>query len=173
MAKPRLATLDDLPVLVLHRRRMWEDIGGFTQVELDDADRVYRRWARARLRSGTLVAWITEARGEPVASGAVWVQRIQPRPRHPTGATPYLLSMYTEPEHRGQGHAPAIVRAATAWAKKEGHPRMTLHASEMGRPIYEKLGWTRTWEMKLDLTPARARRRSPTGSGTRSGHSRT
>lgn len=164
MGKLRLATTDDLGTLVLHRRRMWEDIGGFAKRELDQADVAYRRWMRSRMRSGSFVAWIVEERGEPVASGAVWVQRIQPRPLHPTGATPYLLSMYTAPEHRGKGHARRIVQAATRWSKAEGHPRMTLHASEMGRPLYESLGWTRTWEMQLKLMPqgrARARREAP------------
>lgn len=130
---------------------MWQDIGGYTRTELDAADAVYARWVRPRLRSGTIVSWIVDERGEPVASGSAWVHHVQPRPRHPTGATPYLLSMYTEPAHRGQGHARRIVRAAMAWAKRAGYPRMTLHASDMGRPIYESLGWERTWEMKLEL----------------------
>lgn len=139
---------------------MWEDMGGFSSEELDEADPVYARWARARLASGKLCAWIVEERGVPVASGAVWVMRIHPRPGAPTGLTPYLMSMYTLPEHRGKGHAQRIVRAAMKWSRDNGFARMTLHASEMGRPVYEKLGWERTYEMKRTFTP-RAPRRSP------------
>ena len=154
----RLATTADVPLLEQHRRRMWEDMGGFTSQQLDEADPVYRRWLRPRLASGKLLAWIVEERGVAVASGALWLMRIHPRPTHPSGVTPYLLSMYTDPAHRGRGHARRIVRAATAWTKKNGYPRMTLHASEAGRPLYESLGWTRTWEMAFRTNPSAGRR---------------
>lgn len=60
--------------------------------------------------------------------------------------------MFTAREHRGKGIAQRIVQAAVKQAKRGGYPRVTLHASEMGRPIYDKLGWERTWEMKYPLT---------------------
>lgn len=143
-------------------------MGGYSEKELDAADPVYRRWIRLRLLSGEAVAWVSEARdGTPAASGVLWVQRVQPRPRWPSGATPYLMSMYTEPAHRGQGHAKRIVRAATAWTKEQGFPRATLHASEMGRPIYEALGWVRTWEMKWE--PATLARSMGAGGGAGAG----
>lgn len=150
-AKPRLATPADLDLLVRHRRGMWEDMGGYSAGDLDAADPVYRRWARARLRSGTLVGWIVEARRQPVASGCVWVQRIHPRPLWAAQRQPYLMSMYTEPAHRGHGHARRILAAATAWVRRQGYPRFVLHASDFGRPVYERAGWERTWEMKLEF----------------------
>jgi GNAT superfamily N-acetyltransferase len=172
----RLATLADLDVLVRHRRGMWEEIGDFTPAELLAADGVYRRWARARLRSGSLVGWIAERRGRAVASGCVWVQAVQPRPGAPTGRQPYLLSMFTEAEARGSGMARRIVRSATDWFRKQNYPRLTLHASAQGRSLYLGLGFERTWEMKLEgggrrgrggatvdgrttINPSRARRR--------------
>lgn len=128
---------------------MWEDMG--VREDLDGADRVYRAWARTRLRKGTLQAWVAEASGEIVAGGALWLQPVQPRPGFPQGLTPYLLSMYTEPAWRGRGIARRIVQRAIAWCRAQGYPRTTLHASEMGRSVYEALGYERTWEMKLQL----------------------
>src|SRR5688500_1889056 len=112
---------------------MWTDMRLFTAAQLDAADPVYRRWPRARLKSGELVGWLAEVSGEPVARGCVWIQPIQPRLGWPSGLQPYLLSMYTEPQYRGRGFGKRIVRAATAWAKKQGYPRFTLHASDQGR----------------------------------------
>lgn len=171
----RPATVADVPLLVRHRRLMWSDIGGYAPADLDAADVVYARWVRREMRAGRIAAWVSVVRGETAASGVLWLQFVQPRPLHPTGATPYLMSMYTEREHRGKGHAKRIVKAAIAWTKREGYPRMTLHASDMGRPIYEKLGFVRTWEMKLDLRPRRpARRRAPGAAPRRSpGRSRS
>lgn len=158
----RPATLRDLGHLVAQRRAMWADMRIGTARELDEADAVYRRWARARLRDGTLVAWVAEAGGEVVGGGALWLQPVQPRPGWAEGHTPYLLSMYTHPAWRGRGVAKRIVKAAIAWARKRGYPRMTLHASDAGRPVYEALGFEATREMKLQLRPeavTRSRRR--------------
>jgi GNAT superfamily N-acetyltransferase len=128
---------------------MWEDMG-ITE-DLDDADRVYAAWARQRLRNGTLHAWVAEAGGEVVGGGALWLQPVQPRPGWPEGVTPYLLSMYTAPEWRGRGVARAIVQAAQQWCRKGGYPRMALHASDMGKPLYEAMGFTPTREMKFQF----------------------
>jgi len=156
------ATVADLDALVRHRRGMWEDIGGYDAAQLDAHDRLYRRWAREKLRTRKLIAWVVDHRGRAVASGAVWLQATQPHPRIRLGPVPYLLSMYTEPEHRGKGLATRIVRETMRWAKRAGYPRMTLHASDMGRNVYTRLGWKRTWEMraKMDRTsPSRKSRR--------------
>lgn len=59
--------------------------------------------------------------------------------------------MFTQHEYRGRGIAQRIVKEAVRQARREDYPRMTLHDREMGRPIYEKLGWERTWEMKFPL----------------------
>src|SRR5436309_1136920 len=98
---------------------MFEDMGHADEAELRRADAAYRRWARARMRSGTLVAFVAEERGVPIASGCVWMKPVQPRPGYVRGAEPYLLSMHTDAEHRGKGAASRIVRAAISFAKKE------------------------------------------------------
>lgn len=147
----REALLADLPTLVRHRRKMWEDIGEHTAAQPDAADPVYRRWAASRLRSGSLVGWIGETDGGTVASGCLWIQRVQPAPDNPRGQQPYLLSMYTVPEHRGKGLAQQIVRRAKAWSAEQGFRRVRLHAAAMGRRIYEKEGFERTWEMRVTL----------------------
>ena len=66
----------------------------------------------------------------------------------------YLLSMFTEPDHRGEGHATRIVRAAMRWAKGRGIPLVVLHASELGESVYRRLGFERTREMRRSLVPA-------------------
>lgn len=152
--KIRRATLRDLETLIAHRRGMWFDMGYKNKAELKAADKVYRRWAKPRLKSGELIGFIVETDGQVAGSGCLWLQPVQPRPGRPGfkgGVRPYLLSMYTEPAARGQGVATKIITESIRWAKARGFPRMTLHASDMGRSIYEKLGFKQTWEMKLEL----------------------
>lgn len=157
----RPANLADLDLLVRHRRGMWEEIASFTRHELESADRAYRRWARPRMRSGSLVGFILETvSGEPAASGCVWMMPIQPRPGGKSTKAPYLMSMYTEPGHRGRGLATRIVREARRWALARGCDTIVLHASRFGKPIYRREGFTESPEMRLRLgEAARAARR--------------
>jgi hypothetical protein len=44
-----------------------------------------------------------------------------------------------------------VVSKAIEWSRKQGYGRLMLHASDMGRKVYSKFGFKRTWEMRLDL----------------------
>ena len=44
-----------------------------------------------------------------------------------------------------------VVNEAIGWCRRNKYERLMLHASEMGRKVYSKLGFKRTWEMRLDL----------------------
>ena len=139
---------------------MWEAIGGSSVAELDEADPAYRRWVVQMQKARRLVAWIAEDRdGTPVGSGAVWLTEAQPRPTELARWRPYILSMYTEPAHRGQGIASAIVRAAVDYAKERKFGRITLHAAPMGRHVYERVGFERSWEMRMRFGRSAPRRR--------------
>lgn len=165
-----MATIADLDLLVRHRRGMWEATRDLPEKSLDAADRVYRRWARARMKSGRLVGFIVDVDGEPVASGCVWLMELQPRPHWKGTTVAYLLSMFTDPAHRGEGAATRIVRAAIKWAKARGIHVMLLHASPFGEPLYTRLGFERTSEMRrfLDGGARRRVRASPKSSHRRS-----
>jgi hypothetical protein len=43
------------------------------------------------------------------------------------------------------------MRLAGDEGRRRGLELMVLHATAMGRPMYEKLGWTQTAEMSLSL----------------------
>ena len=158
----RLATRRDLDLLVLHRRGMWESMGERDRRALDEGDRVYRRWARQRLSSKRLVGLIVEdATGHRVASGCIWLRPTQPGLGNTLLQNPYLLSMYTEPNYRGRGLGTRIVREAVRWCREHGYTRLVLHASRQGRGLYRRLGFERTWEMRIKLSrmSAKAARR--------------
>jgi len=153
----RQATLEDLELLVRHRRGMWKAIAHIPNADLDAADGVYRRWARTQMKSNRFTGFIVDIGGEPVASGCLWLMNVQPRPNWEGTTAAYLLSMFTEPAHRGQGHGARIVREAIRYAKARGIHVMLLHASAFGEPIYKRLGFERTTEMRLFLGPRKRR----------------
>lgn len=148
----RHAPLRDLEVLVRHRRGMWKDVGIRTKSALDEADQVYRRWAKAGLKKRNLLGWIAETNGGvAVGSGCIWLQPRQPRPNHKEHVQPYLLSMYTEPRFRRKGVASRVLKEAINWCRKSGYSSLALHASRYGRRLYSRHGFTRNWQMRLNL----------------------
>ena len=127
-------------------------MGEKNRAKLDEESRIFRSWLRSRLKTGRVVGWIAETgRGDIVAGGIVWLRPIVSRPGVQHLVQPFLLSMYTEPKWRGRGLASRIIDEAVKWAKKNGYEEIRLHASSMGRGVYIRRGFRRSWEMKLKL----------------------
>ncbi len=67
-------------------------MGERKEAALDAADPVYRWWAHRRMKRGRVVGSIAEdAKGRAVASGALWLQLVQPRFRRTHREVPYLI----------------------------------------------------------------------------------
>ncbi|MGH2594245.1 MAG: GNAT family N-acetyltransferase [Anaerolineae bacterium] len=152
----RDATPADIPALVSHRRRMFEDMASARGTAQDPAglyamDAAYALHLHAHLGDDTLRAWVIEAAGRIVASGAVSFLVWPPRPNDLTERLALLHSVYTAPEYRRRGLARRIVQTAIEVCRVEGLRRLTLHASEAGRLLYESLGFEPTNEMRLVL----------------------
>jgi GNAT superfamily N-acetyltransferase len=162
----RHATLGDVSTLVHQRREMWRAMGVPDDGLLDEADRDYRGWVRAQLRARTLIGLlVVDEADRVVAGGCLWLSPVPPRPGQGSLPYPYLLSMYTEPGHRGRGLARRIVKEAIRWSRRQGYRRITLHASDEGRALYESFGFVASPKMRLDLVKAkrpRAARRTRT-----------
>ena len=148
----RRATMKDIGTLTEQRHKMFADIGERPRRELAVHDRAFKAWAAKEMRAKRLVCFLVEnGLGKIVGGGSVWLRQVQPYPGYPGGKMPYLMSMYTEPACRGRGVGRLVARHAIEWCKAQGFPSMTLHASEIGRPLYEKLGWKQSNEMKLQV----------------------
>jgi GNAT superfamily N-acetyltransferase len=60
-----------------------------------------------------------------------------------------VLNVYTEPAWRRRGVAEALMRQVIRWAESERLDRLVLHASDEGRPLYQRLGFAATNEMRF------------------------
>jgi len=156
--KVKVATAKDIDVLVHQRHMMFDDMARqshrhpHTVEEYRLGDSSFRKWALQKIREKLLRCYLVVDRsGEVAGGGGVWLREVQPSPGHDVGLMPYLLSMFTEPKFRRKGVASLIVREAERWARSNGYPRMSLHASHKGRKVYTKLGWKRGWEMYTEL----------------------
>lgn len=67
---------------------------------------------------------------------------IMPTFSHPTGKRAHLMNVYTRKEYRGRGIAKKMIRVLIDEAREKGCTEISLDATEMGRPLYESLGFT-------------------------------
>ena len=81
-------------------------------------------------RSGCVV-YVGYADGDPVVSGLGWR----------TGRTIGVYSIATVPSARRRGYGAAMTARVVADGVADGCDLAALQASEMGRPIYERLGF--------------------------------
>ncbi|MCU0567691.1 MAG: GNAT family N-acetyltransferase [Oculatellaceae cyanobacterium Prado106] len=63
----------------------------------------------------------------------------------------YIWGVYVEPTNRRQGLAQQLTTTTLDYLKSLGCTRAILHASPSGQPLYEKLGFTPSNDMRLDL----------------------
>jgi len=147
----RPARAAELPILLEHRRLMWVDMGRLGRDAKDPSAKAFHGWMSRHLRKKDILAIVAVEGDRIVASGCVWFQETQPRPHLPQTATPYLLSVYTEPDRRRLGLARRIVEALIAESRRRGYGRVSLHASDEGRPLYDSLGFKASPEMWLDF----------------------
>ncbi len=149
----RLATLRDMEILVTQRSAMHEELRHRTKLELENGARAYRKFVREMTRKRRFVGFLAFDLKNPalaIGGGCIWLRELQPHPSKKIERyVPYVLSMYTNPAYRGKGVATAIMNETMRWSKAHGFSRMTLHTSEMGRPVYSRLGWKQSSEMQM------------------------
>jgi GNAT superfamily N-acetyltransferase len=149
----RPADACDAGVLAAHRVAMLADMGQLARdtplaAEVGEASHAM---IAAALADGSWLAWLAEDGEGVVGGGAAILRATPPSARAPRGGgAAYMLNVYTEPRARRRGVATAIVRTCLETCRARGVVRVNLHASDAGRSVYERLGFTaRHSEMEL------------------------
>ena len=141
----------DLDLVCLHRERMFKEAGWPEEV-LSDMAGPFRQWLAPRLKDGDYIGWVAEINGTAVAGLGMRFIEWPPHPSHPAqDRRGYILNLFVEPEHRRAGLASRLMGMAIGEARRRGIVFIVLHATELGRPLYEKLGWKPTREMAISL----------------------
>jgi len=147
----REATVEDLGEIVRQRRCMFRDMGFEEAASLDAMEATSAPFIKTGLQSGSYRGWLVEIDGRVVAGGGLLILSHPSSPRDPNPQRAWILNMYTEPEYRGRGLAKAVVETSIGWCREKGFAWVSLHASEAGRHLYEKLGFRPTSELRLSL----------------------
>ena len=149
----RRATVADADVLARHRAEMFRDMGQLTEDLYDTLVQAARAYFAGAVPGGRYVAWLAEAEGRIVGGAGLQLRELLPRPalggrRLVGGPQGLILNVFTERAWRRRGVAAALMRELLQWCRAHGIESLVLHASADGRPLYEKLGFTPTNEMR-------------------------
>jgi len=148
----RTATSADIPVLLHHRLSMWWDMGRRDEAVLEQMKIAARKYFSSAVPDGSYQGFLAvNESGEVVGGGGIvispWPGSFQQeKPRRAM-----ILNMYVEKPYRRRGIARALMEEMIDWCRKEEFGYVALHASDEGRPLYERLGFRATNEMRLDL----------------------
>lgn len=142
--KYKRATTDDIEELVKTRIIVLRAANKLS----DDADMSFVEketyaYYKHKLQTGEHIAYLVYDNERFAGAGGVSFYQVMPTYHNPTGNKAYIMNMYTSPEYRRQGIAFNTLDLLVKAAKERGVSHISLEATEMGRPLYEKYGFAK------------------------------
>lgn len=136
------AGLSDLEQLTEIRMRVVRALHALPpSVDLSAFAAASRRYYEESLVKGTHVSYLAFADGMWAGAGDIDFYQVLPSYRNSSGKKAYIMNLYTEPVFRKQGIASAILDLLVKEARERGVSSISLKATEMGRPLYDKYGF--------------------------------
>ena len=136
----RKGTAQELELLVSTRMEAMEAMHGVAMTaELADSIRDYYRQA---LVDESHVAYLVFDGERFVGCGGITFYQDMPTRANPSGRVANIMNIYTHSDYRRQGIALQMVELLVLEARRHGAGMVTLDATDMGRPVYEKYGFT-------------------------------
>lgn len=94
------------------------------------------------LADATMRVVVTDAPVGLAACGMSVLDQRLPSPWSPDGVIGHIFGVVTDPGHRRQGHARAVMKDLLDWFDRRGITRVDLNASLDGQHLYRGLGFT-------------------------------
>ena len=136
--KEDLDLLADTRIQVLRAANRLDDDVDMSWVRRES----YEYYAKS-LGDRTHCAYLVFDKDRFVGAGGVSFYRVMPTYHNPTGWKAYIMNMYPHPEYRRKGIALHMLDLLVKEARQAGIGFISLEATEMGRPLYEKYGFVK------------------------------
>lgn len=147
----RKASIKDIDILTKTRVEVLRAANKLSaQEDMSEVEsRSYDYYSKA-LAEGTHAAYLVYDGERCIGTGGVSFFQVMPTYHNPSGEKAYIMNMYTHPDYRRQGIAYQTLDLLVKEAKTRGITAISLEATEMGRPLYEKYGFIQmNHEMEL------------------------
>ena len=124
--------------MVLREANHLDDSADMSEVKAQSYD-----YCRKAILNGECIVYLVFDDDKLVGCGGVSFFRVMPTCHNPTGKKAYLMNIYTSPEYRRKGIAYKTLDLLIKATREKGINHITLEATAMGRPMYEKYGFTK------------------------------
>ena len=138
----RKAGRDDLNLLVKTRMDMLRAVNTAASEEIfARVEKGCREYYLESFERDIHVACLVFSGEEFAGCGGISFYQVMPTCSNPTGRKAYIMNIYTVEKYRGQGIASRVVDLLVREAKNRSIHDISLKATDMGRPIYERYGF--------------------------------
>ncbi|MDE6281073.1 MAG: GNAT family N-acetyltransferase [Oscillospiraceae bacterium] len=147
----RITTKDDIEILMAVRLETIRRVNGLS----DDhrfSDELIERSKRYFLE-GDQTTVVAEQDGMAVGCASISYIEVMPTLSHPTGKRAHLMNVYTRADYRRKGIARKLVGMLIDEAKEKGITEISLDATDLGRALYESLGFCKSDECMVMNLP--------------------
>lgn len=147
------ATTEDIDILTETRIEVLRAANKLSaDVDMSDVKKQSYDYYKEALANDTHIAYLVFDKDTVVGAGGVSFFRVMPTYHNPSGKKAYIMNMYTRPEYRRKGIAYNILDCLVKETKDRGISAVSLEATDMGKPLYEKYGFVKmNNEMELPL----------------------
>jgi ribosomal protein S18 acetylase RimI-like enzyme len=135
----RRANRSDLDLFLKNRIEFVTLIRKISNIE--DFENKTQEYLKEHIEKDDLIIFIAVDKNTIVSSCMACIYQTVPKPSCPNGTSAELLNVYTLKEYRRNGHAEKLIRMLIQEVKNYGVEKMVLDYTDMGQPLYEKLGF--------------------------------
>ena len=134
----RLASIKDLDLLIDLRKQLLVEEGQSAHSDIDEELKIF---FENELSSKQYVQWLVEENNQVIATGAIQFISFPPSYFNPQGIRGYITNMYTHAAYRKKGIAKQLLNRLIEEAERRKVHHLFLISSEMGKPLYKKVGF--------------------------------
>lgn len=149
MVKYRIASKEDMNLLMQSRLEMLKVVNDLPSDYVFSDEFVTK--SKEYFEKGNQIT-VLAIEKKVVGCASLCCIDLMPTFSHPTGKRAHLMNVYTSSQYRRRGIAYQMLNMLICQARENGVTEISLDATEMGRPLYKKCGFTESDEcMVLDL----------------------
>ena len=142
MIEYRKADVNDIDILAkLRSDFLMEANDVCSEIERSKIETAIKQYFDTALADESFIAWLALDGDNIIATSGLSFYAVPPSFKCLNGKVAYIMNMFTLPNYRKQGIGTKLLKKVVEEAKNRGYKRITLHATDAGRTLYEKYGF--------------------------------
>lgn len=147
----RIAAKDDIDILMAVRLEMLRKVNDLSD-DYQFSNELIEK-SRNYFSEGKQTTVLAIQDSIVIGCASISYIEIMPTYSHPTGKRAHLMNVYTRADYRRKGIARKLVRMLIKEAKEKGVTEISLDSTDLGRELYESLGFCKSDECMVMNLP--------------------